>query len=112
MVDMAVMSTMLSDPSRAVYPSTREAENHFDAFTPAEPWLDVRLVTSRWSESNTPSPSSAPYSRLTATNKMTKATRDTTKLNFITDQGSTRATVRCACRAFRLDDAFFGRFRG
>src|SRR5580704_2296274 len=43
---------------------------------------------------------------------MTKATRDTTKLNFITDQGSTRATVRCACRALRLDDAFFGRLRG
>ena len=33
---------------------------------------------------------------------MTKATRETTKLNFITDQGSTRATVRCACRAERL----------
>src|SRR5437660_6017861 len=33
---------------------------------------------------------------------MTKATSDTTKLNFITDQGSTRATVRCACRAVRL----------
>src|SRR5580693_9070287 len=39
---------------------------------------------------------------------MTKATRDTTKLNFITDQGSTRATVRCACRAVRLDDFFLG----
>ncbi|MDQ2810452.1 MAG: hypothetical protein M3Z75_00860 [Actinomycetota bacterium] len=37
---------------------------------------------------------------------MTKATSDTTKLNFITDQGSTRATVRCACRAERFD-AFF-----
>src|SRR5258708_10843725 len=33
---------------------------------------------------------------------MTKATSETTKLNFITDQGSTRATVRCACRAVRL----------
>jgi hypothetical protein len=39
---------------------------------------------------------------------MTKATRDTTKLNFITDQGSTRATVRCACLAWRLDDRFVG----
>jgi hypothetical protein len=29
------------------------------------------------------------------------------KLNFITDQGSTRATVRCACRAERFDAAFF-----
>src|SRR6266705_637354 len=37
---------------------------------------------------------------------MTKATSETTKLNFITDQGSTRATVRCACRAMRLDCAF------
>src|SRR5436189_5451500 len=33
---------------------------------------------------------------------MTKATSETTKLNFITDQGSTRATVRCACRAVRF----------
>src|SRR5260370_3614488 len=39
---------------------------------------------------------------------MTKATRETTKLNFITDQGSTRAMVRCACRAERLDCAFCG----
>src|SRR5580693_216828 len=42
---------------------------------------------------------------LTATNKITNATRDTTKLNFITDQGSTRAMVRCACRDERFDDA-------
>ncbi|MGP0026911.1 MAG: hypothetical protein ACLPKE_26665, partial [Streptosporangiaceae bacterium] len=35
---------------------------------------------------------------------MTKATSETTKLNFITDQGSTRATVRWACRAERLED--------
>jgi len=33
---------------------------------------------------------------------MTKAISDTRKLNFITDQGSTRATVRCACRAERF----------
>src|SRR5256884_7020312 len=40
---------------------------------------------------------------------MTKATSETTKLNFITDQGSTRATVRCPCRAVRFScfpDAF------
>src|SRR5436305_13289310 len=40
---------------------------------------------------------------------MTNATSETTKLNFITDQGSTRATVRCACRAVRFScfpDAF------
>jgi hypothetical protein len=38
---------------------------------------------------------------------MTKATRETTKLNFITDQGSTRATVRWAWRrADRFDCAF------
>src|SRR6266568_6457259 len=36
---------------------------------------------------------------------MTKATRETTKLNFITDQGSTRAMVRCACRAVCFDCA-------
>src|SRR6516165_3643412 len=34
---------------------------------------------------------------------MTKATSETTKLSFITDQGSTRATVRCACRAVRFN---------
>jgi hypothetical protein len=37
---------------------------------------------------------------------MTNATTETTKLNFITDQGSTRAMVRCACRADRFDFAF------
>src|SRR5215813_9758478 len=36
---------------------------------------------------------------------MTKATSETTKLNFITDHGSTRATVRCACRAVRFGGA-------
>src|ERR1700748_698012 len=36
-VDMAVISTMLSEPSRAVYPSTLEAENQALAFTPVEP---------------------------------------------------------------------------
>src|SRR6476469_11203968 len=36
---------------------------------------------------------------------MQKATSETTKLNFITDQGSTRATVRCACRAVRFGGA-------
>src|SRR5580704_579440 len=36
---------------------------------------------------------------------ITKATRDTTKLNFITDQGSTRAMVRWACRDERFEDA-------
>ena len=46
---------------------------------------------------------------------MTKATSETTKLNFITDQGSTRATVRCACRAVRFScaaGAFFAGPRG
>jgi hypothetical protein len=33
---------------------------------------------------------------------MTKATSETTKLNFITDQGSIRATVRCACLTDRF----------
>src|SRR6516165_6875977 len=39
---------------------------------------------------------------------MTNATRDITKLNFITDQGSIRATVRCACRAGRFAAFFRG----
>jgi len=42
---------------------------------------------------------------------MTKATSETTKLNFITDQGSTRATVRWACRAVRFDFPFRDVFR-
>jgi hypothetical protein len=42
---------------------------------------------------------------------MTKATSETTKLNFITDQGSTRATVKCACRAVRFDFPFRAEFR-
>src|SRR5579859_6949411 len=106
MVDIAVISTMLSEPSRAVQPSIREAENHFAAFTPFEAWLDVTLETTRWSESNTPRADSEPQSTLTTTNRITKATRDTTKLNFITDHGSTRAMVRCACRTERLAAAF------
>jgi hypothetical protein len=42
---------------------------------------------------------------------MTKATSETTKLNFITDQGSTRATVRCACLAERFGAVCCGRLR-
>jgi hypothetical protein len=43
---------------------------------------------------------------------MTNATSDTTKLNFITDHGSTRATVRCACLADeRLGAVCCGRLR-
>ncbi len=43
---------------------------------------------------------------------MTKATSETTKLNFITDQGSIRAMVRCACLAERFDCPFFCGFCG
>src|SRR5580658_73229 len=111
MVDMAVISTILSEPSRAVQPSIREAENHFAAFTPFDAWLDVALETTRWSESNTPRADSEPQSTATTTNRITKATRDTTKLNFITDHGSTLAMVRCACRTERLPAAFGGTLR-
>jgi hypothetical protein len=72
------------------------------AFTPAEPSLEVRLCTTCCSEVNTPRADKTPKITATATNKMTKAISDTRKLNFITDQGSTRATVRCACRAERF----------
>src|SRR5579863_238378 len=101
MVDIAVISTMLSEPSMRVQPSIREAENHFAAFTPFEAWLDVTLETTRWSESNTPRADREPQSTVTTTNRTTNATTDTTKLNFITDHGSTRAMVRCACRTER-----------
>src|SRR6516162_4044064 len=36
-VDIAVISTMLTEPSRAVYPSTRDADHQVFAFTPGEP---------------------------------------------------------------------------
>src|SRR5579862_2134668 len=101
MVDIAVISTMLSEPSMRVQPSIREAENHFAALTPFEAWLDVTLETTRWSESNTPRADREPHSTVTTTNRTTNATTDTTKLNFITDHGSTRAMVRCACRTER-----------
>src|SRR5580693_8506573 len=106
MVDIAVIRTMLTAPRIAVMPSTLDAENHLAVLTPPEFWLDVTLVTTRCSDSNTPSADSDSYSTLTATNSTTKATRETTKLNFVTDQGSTRATVRCACLAGRWDDPF------
>jgi hypothetical protein len=76
--------------------------NQLAAFTPAEPSLEVRLCTTCCSEVNTPRADKTPKITATATNKMTKAISDTRKLNFITDQGSTRATVRCACRAERF----------
>ena len=38
------------------------------------------------------------YSTATATNRMMNATTEATKLNFMTDQGSTRASVSIACR--------------
>ena len=42
------------------------------------------------------------YSTATATNRMMNATTDATKLNFMTDQGSTRASVSIAWRLVDL----------
>src|SRR5215472_8789743 len=67
-------------------------------FVPDEPWLEVIVVTVCCSESKTPSADRTMYSTATATNKMMNATSEATKLNFMTDHGSTRATVSCACR--------------
>src|SRR5260370_24849535 len=76
----------------------REAENQVAAFTPLAPWPDVTLEMVFWSESKTPSPARAPYSTATATNRTMKHTREITKLNFMTDQGSIRTTANCARR--------------
>src|SRR6516164_8912595 len=67
-------------------------------FVPEEPWLEVIVVTVCCSESKTPSADRTMYSTATATNKMMNATTEATKLNFMTDQGSTRASVSIACR--------------
>src|SRR5580704_3283175 len=47
---------------------------------------------------NTPRLDSTKYRKATATNSTTQATSDMRKLNFITDQGSSRATTRSARR--------------
>src|ERR1700678_3052369 len=44
----------------------------------------------------------------TTTNRMMKAITDTAKLNFITDHGSMRAMVRCACLAADFRTVAFG----
>src|SRR5690606_31505517 len=49
--------------------------------------------------SNTPRTSSPVSSTATATNRMMKHTSEMMKLNFITDHGSIRLSVRCALRA-------------
>src|ERR1700734_167495 len=49
---------------------------------------------------NTPRLDSTKYRKATATNSTTQATRDMRKLNFITDQGSSRETTRSARRAW------------
>src|SRR5215471_16203741 len=78
-------------------------------FVPDEPWLEVIVVTVCCSESKTPSADRTMYSTATATNKMMNATTEATKLNFMTDHGSTRASVSCAWRRVdrRTDDSRF-----
>src|SRR5579859_2404709 len=97
-VEMAVMRTMLSAPSMPVYPRIRDRENQEETFVPAWFLADVRLFTVCCSESKTPRLDSAMYSSATATNKTMKATTEITKLNFMTDHGSTRDSVSCAWR--------------
>jgi hypothetical protein len=86
-----------------VYPRILEAENQCEMFVPAEPLLEVIVETVCCSEVKTPSEDSTLYSTATATNKMMNATTETTKLNFITDHGSSRDRVSCACRLGRLE---------
>src|SRR5271169_905584 len=86
----------------------RDAENHLVASTPCWSELEVTFDTRCWMEVKTPSADSTPYSTATATNKMMKDTTDTAKLNFITDQGSTRAMVRWASLADVFRTVAFG----
>src|SRR5215472_1900990 len=60
--------------------------------------LEVSVVTVCCSESNTPREDSTMYSMATATNRMMNATTEAMKLNFMTDHGSSRASVSIACR--------------
>src|SRR6266702_8670130 len=71
-------------------------------FVPAELWLEVIVVTVCCSEVKTPRLDSTMYSTATATNRMMNATTEATKLNFMTDQGSTRASVSIAWRLVDL----------
>src|SRR5450631_2406211 len=66
--------------------------------TPADPELEVTLVSVFCTESKTPSEESAKYRTATATKSMTQATNEIRKLNFITDHGSSLATTRSARR--------------
>src|ERR1700761_819774 len=75
-----------------------EGENQCEMFVPASLLLDVIEATVFCSESKTPSADSTIYSTATATNRMTKATTEATKLNFMTDQGSSRDSVSIAWR--------------
>ena len=60
----------------------------------------MTLVSVCWMDVNTPRLDSTKYRKATATNSTTQATRDMRKLNFITDQGSSRETTRSARRAW------------
>src|SRR5580698_7279145 len=88
----------------------RDAENHLVASTPCWSEPEVTFDTRCWIEVKTPSADSTPYRTATATNKMMKDTTDTAKLNFITDQGSTRAMVRWASLAADFRTVAFGGF--
>src|ERR1035437_3876325 len=66
--------------------------------TPADPELEVTLVSVFSTLSKTPREESAKYRTATATKSMTQATNEIRKLNFITDHGSSLATTRSARR--------------
>src|SRR5579862_7145395 len=103
-VESAVIKTMFRAPSMPVYPRIRDAENQEVTLVPAWFLADVRLFTVCCSDSKTPRLCRTQYNAATATNSTMKATTETTKLNFMTDHGSTRERVSCAWRreSFRL----------
>src|SRR5690348_1673217 len=77
-------------------------------FVPDVPLADVSVLTKCWIESKAPSADSTMYSTATATNRMMNATTDARKLNFMTDQGSSRASVSIACRLAGLRPLIVG----
>src|SRR5690606_23054746 len=111
-VDSAVMSTTSIAPIRAVKPRIRTGSNHeLASMAPGEPAsaLVIELMVETI-DSNTPRPLSTLYRTATATKRMTKDTRDSTKLNFMADHGSMRRSTRCAWRGPRAEpDCFLGR---
>src|SRR5215217_5226168 len=102
MVASAVNSTMLTAPIRAAVPSTRPGENSDSVVSPdTSPYSPLIC-------SQTPIPSSTPYSTPTATSQTKNIATASTNENFSVDQGSmcrTSSRARRGGRAARGEPA-------